>query len=299
MIEASGLLNIDKPPRLTSRDVVDRVQALVPPTKVGHAGTLDPLATGVLLVCLGNATRLVPYLNRSTKIYRADFRFGLRSDTDDADGEVEAIVAPQPGREELLAALLQFRGPLDQVPPQFSAVRVGGRRAYQLAREKKNVDLAPKPVVIYRLDLLSFEYPDLQLEVECSSGTYIRSLGRDLASALGTSAIMTRLVRSASGPFRLEQSVQLDQLDAQSLASHMQPLRAGLQDWPWIQLDEQQRRRVLTGQGIELFSQPDERRELAAADAAGRLVAILVRSGGRSWKPDRCFAVPDPGPATN
>lgn len=208
-----GLLNIDKPGGITSRDVVDRVARLVKPDKVGHAGTLDPLATGVLVVCIGRATRLVPYIQEQTKIYRAVFRLGWTSDTDDVDGEARELAdAPPVTRAALEAKLPEFTGSIEQVPPRFSAVKVKGRRAYDLARRGERPELAPRTVQVHGMRIVGLEYPELTLEIECGSGTYVRAIGRDLARAVGSAAVMTELRRLAVGVFREETAIRADGL---------------------------------------------------------------------------------------
>jgi tRNA pseudouridine55 synthase len=208
-----GILNIAKPGGITSRATVNRVQRLVRPAKVGHAGTLDPLATGVLVVCVGRATRLIPFVQQPPKVYRARFRLGSRSDTDDITGEViPSEFDGEVSREDVVSLLPQFQGRIEQVPPAYSAVRVKGRRAYALARKGTAVELTSRPVDVYEISLNEFAYPDLAMTIECGSGTYIRSIGRDLGDLLGCGAVMTALERTCVGPFELENAVSLDTL---------------------------------------------------------------------------------------
>ena len=184
-----GILNVDKPTGITSRDAVNRVERLFGKVKCGHAGTLDPLATGVLVICVGPATRLIQYVQRLPKQYRAVFQLGRESVTDDVEGEVELVAgAPEPTRAEIEAALPQFLGDILQRPPAHSAIKVDGQRAYDLARRGEEFELPARTISIYRLEVLRYEYPELELAIECGSGTYVRSLGRDLAAALGTAA---------------------------------------------------------------------------------------------------------------
>src|SRR6478609_12096076 len=208
-----GLLNVDKPAGITSRDVVNRVQRLVRPHKVGHAGTLDPLATGVLVIAIGPATRLIEYVQRMPKSYQGTFLLGRTSDTEDVEGNVvELPHTPVPSRDDILAAIPRFLGTIEQRPPAFSALKVAGQAAYKLARRGEAVELAARPVEIISIDLVRYEYPELELRVRCGSGTYIRSLGRDLAEALGSAAVMSQLRRIAIGPFQVEESLQLADL---------------------------------------------------------------------------------------
>jgi tRNA pseudouridine55 synthase len=229
----NGFLNIDKPQGLTSRAVVDRFQRLLRELgfkrgtmpKVGHAGTLDPLATGVLVVCVGDATRLIELVQSRPKTYRGTFVFGQRSDTDDVTGQVvegDPARAVTVTREELETALATFRGRVEQVPPVFSAVKVAGRRAYKLARHGAEVELQARTVEIHRVDVIRFEPPELTLDIECGSGTYIRSIGRDLGERLGCGAVMSALCRTRVGPFELAQAMPLDQLSAELLSTRLQ-----------------------------------------------------------------------------
>ncbi|NOY30442.1 MAG: tRNA pseudouridine(55) synthase TruB, partial [Planctomycetes bacterium] len=184
-----GILNLNKPIGWTSRDAVNRVQRLVRPAKAGHAGTLDPLATGVLVVCIGPATRLISYVQAMPKVYQATFLLGRTSDSDDIETEVRELASPpQPSREEIESKLPDFLGEIQQRPPAYSALKVNGQRAYKLAREGLAVQLEPRPVEIYELRVTGYNYPELKINLRCGSGTYVRSLGRDLAEALGTGA---------------------------------------------------------------------------------------------------------------
>src|SRR5271165_4494318 len=208
----NGLLVIDKPLRMTSRDAVNRAWGWFPRgTRIGHAGTLDPLATGVLVICVGAATRLVEYVQRMEKVYQADIRLGARSSTDDAEGtltENGQAVAPNPSAVAEL--LTQFVGTIEQVPPDFSAAKVDGRRAYALARRGKAISLEARPVTIHAITVLAYAYPRLRIEVQCGKGTYIRSLARDIGDRLGCGAYLENLRRTRIGPFLAESAVPLD-----------------------------------------------------------------------------------------
>ncbi len=251
-----GLLNINKPRGETSRWVDDQVKWLVHPAKVGHAGTLDPLASGVLLVCIGQATRLMGYLQQSPKSYRAEFLLGQTSSTEDIHGElIEIVDPPQPTRAEIEKTAQRFVGEIQQRPPVFSALKVGGRPAYKFARKGQAVELAPRPVTIHRLELIEYEYPRLVLDIDCSSGTYIRSLGRDLAESLGTGAVMSALVRTAIGNFRVAESIDVTTLTRENLADYLLHARRAVEHLPAITLDEAQLQRIARGQFIPL---PDE-----------------------------------------
>lgn len=217
-----GVLNLHKPQDVTSRDVVNVVQRLIKPVRVGHAGTLDPMATGVLLVCVGAATKLISILQEAPKTYIAEFRLGERSDTDDSTGEVEVVAgASTADEQQLKTALTNFVGQIDQVPPQYSAVKVKGRRAYALARRGEQMELTSKSVHVHSIQVLNYEWPVLSLKIECGSGTYIRSIARDLGQQLGCGGLMSALQRSAIGRFDVANAVAPAELTADHLAEHL------------------------------------------------------------------------------
>jgi tRNA pseudouridine55 synthase len=280
-----GILNLHKPPKVTSRDVVNVVQRLVRPEKAGHAGTLDPLATGVLIVCVGAATRLMEYVQDRPKSYLGTFLLGRASPTEDIDGPVTELPNPRvPTRAELEQAARALTGPIMQRPPAFSALKVQGRRAYDLARQGEKVELAARPIKIYRLDVQSYDYPQMTLQVECSSGTYVRSLGRDLAESLGTAAVMSALVRTAIGSFRLEDAVSPDMLTRENWQSYLLPTLRAVEHLPHVELESAEIARIRTGQSIHRPT-PPETPELVATDSAGRLLAILSPRGSNLWGP--------------
>jgi tRNA pseudouridine55 synthase len=290
-----GLLNINKPSAMTSREVVDHVQRLLPSTKAGHAGTLDPLACGVLVVALGPATRLVPYVQRMAKHYRATFLLGRASDTEDVEGQVVHVDCPRPPSGEQLESVIgRFVGQITQRPPSYSALKVRGRRAYNLARAGRPVPLAPRRVTIYHLRLLSYDYPQLQLEVVCGGGTYIRSLGRDIAAEFGTASVMSALVRTAIGTFSLGDACHLQTLADDGIAPHLLPPSRATALLPQATLTDPELDRVARGIAIE-NRWGVSGKEIAALDAAGHLVALLrPRPHGRLG-PMRNFAASERG----
>lgn len=281
-----GLLNLRKPTRVTSADVVGWLKRLVRPAKIGHAGTLDPLAEGVLVVAVGAATRLIDYVQRMPKRYRATFLLGCRSPSDDTELDIEDLADPPiPTRPELERAAAAFVGEILQRPPDFSAVKVAGRRAYELARAGRSVDLAARPVRIDRLDIVEYDYPRLMLDIVCGSGTYIRSLGRDLAESLGTGGVMSALVRTEIGPFRLENAADPRSITRENLASHILPALQALGSMPVVRLSEEEISAILRGialpAGHELPGGLSAADECAAVDAAGEVVSILrLRADG-------------------
>ncbi len=229
----SGLLNIFKPAGWTSRDVVNRIERLVKPAKAGHAGTLDPLAEGVLVVAVGASTRLIGGVQERTKEYRSAFQLGYRSDTDDNTGVITPVeFGVPPAQSDIEALLPRFRGEFSQVPPQFSAVHVAGRRAYDLARQGQAVDIAPRMVRVRRLEILDYAWPRLELLIECGSGTYVRSIGRDLGELLGCGALMTSLLRTRIGSFLVGAAVAVDDLQKETIAAHLLPPLRAVEHWP-------------------------------------------------------------------
>jgi tRNA pseudouridine55 synthase len=284
-----GVLNINKSAGRTSRDVVNRVQRFVRPTKVGHAGTLDPLADGVLLVLVGQATRLTEYAHQLPKQYRATFLLGQQSPTHDVEVEPEIIPdAPRPTRDAIEAALPALLGRIKQLPPAYSAVKIKGQRAYDLARRGEQVEISPRTVTVHALRMTAYQYPQLDLEIECGSGTYIRSLGRDLARSLGTQAVMAALTRTAIGPFAVTNAIEDSAVDEQTTEHHLQPPQSLLPGLKHRTLTDDEVAEIGFGRPIDARDS-SEGVELAGIDAGGRLIAILRRKPeGRLW-PVRTF----------
>ena len=285
-----GILNVDKPAGWSSRDVVNRVERLVQPAKAGHAGTLDPLATGVLVICVGQATRLIQYVQRKRKRYRATFLFGRRSDSDDIEGDVCVLAdAPVATRGAIEKVLPRFLGEIHQRPPAYSALKVAGRRAYELARRGVAVELGSRAVVVYGLSIVRFEYPELELDIECGSGMYVRALGRDLAESLGTAAVMAELRRTAIGGYRVEDAVPIDVLSTKTLAEHLQSPLTAVADLPRATLSDAELVEIRHGRPIAMpGSGPGgptvEDADWAATNSAGELVAILrEKHAGELW----------------
>ncbi len=249
--ELSGILNINKPRGLTSHDVVDRVRELSGIRRVGHAGTLDPIATGVLVVCLGRATRLVRFIMESPKAYRATLRLGVSTTTHDAEGEVTGEAPVSVTLEEIKEALKSFTGRIEQIPPLYSAIKVGGKRLYELAREGREANPPPRTVEIYRLEVKEWSSPFLTLEVECSPGTYIRALARDLGDKLGCGAHVTELVRLRSGRFTLEDAVTLEELERGRLKDFLLPPEVAVADLPSVILERGEEKRIRLGQKVK------------------------------------------------
>lgn len=275
-----GLLVLDKSLGMTSRDAVNIAQRWFPRgTKLGHTGTLDPLATGVLVLTVGHATRLTEYVQDMGKVYVADVTFGATSATDDAEGPVTPVVdARIPTREALDEALRGFVGSIEQVPPAFSAAKLAGRRAYDLARKGAVVELAARTVRIDRIDVLSYAYPRLRFEVACGKGTYIRSLARDLGERLGCGGYLGGLRRTRVGPFAPEQATPLDA----TAAGELRPLVEAVAALPRVVVSATDAARLRNGQRPPLVAPAAP--EVAVVDPAGALVAIAA-ADGRSLRP--------------
>jgi tRNA pseudouridine55 synthase len=224
-----GVVNLDKPAGITSARAVAAAKRLVPRgTKVGHAGTLDPFATGVLLLLVGKATRWCERLMDAPKQYEATVKLGATTPTDDVESpEVPVPVPAAPTEADVAAALPRFVGTILQRPPAFSAMRVEGRRAYDLARRGAPVELEPRPVRVYGIDLLDFDYPLLRLRIDCGRGTYVRAIARDLGEALGTGGYLTQLRRTRVGDFMVASAVELERLKSDGVAPHLQLLHGG------------------------------------------------------------------------
>lgn len=291
----TGVIPVDKPTGVTSRRVVDVVARAAGMRAVGHAGTLDPLATGVVVVCLGHATRLVDHLHAQSKAYAATFLLGRSSPSDDLETDVEEEPSPRvPTRDEIEYAARGLRGDILQRPCDYSAVHVDGKRAYRLARKGRTPELAARPVHVARLEVTAWEWPRLALDLECSSGTFVRALGRDLALALGTRAVMASLSRTRVGPFALADAVPLETIAADSIAARLRPPVEALPHLPRVVLPEPLLDRAVRGgllAGEELaaiaaggaaVTQPDG--PIAALDAAGTLVGLLGRLEQGAWR---------------
>jgi tRNA pseudouridine55 synthase len=284
-----GVLILNKSGGMTSRAVVDRVVSLVPRVKVGHAGTLDPLATGVLIICIGPATRLVEMIQRLPKTYRTVVRLGARSDTLDANGRIDAEANPKvPPRVDVEHAVSPLVGEVVQRPPEYSALKIGGRRAYDLARAGRPVEPAPRRVRIDRIDVLHYEWPRLELEVDCGGGTYIRSIARDIGEALGCGGLVETLVRTRIGSFAIDQAVDPRALSAESLPRHLRPALDAVADLPRLILNPDQVGAVVSGRRLFAHDLGDAEIRLppgqvALVDPDGRLVAIAEYDRSDGW----------------
>ena len=297
----SGILNTDKPAGMTSHDVVDRVRRISGQRRVGHTGTLDPAATGVLVVCLGQATRVAEYLMASDKLYRAQIRLGVSTDTHDAEGEVTATAEVDVSEEEVRKALASFVGSIQQIPPMYSALKREGVPLYKLARQGITVEREPRSVKIHSIELLEWNPPLLTIQVKCSPGTYIRALARDLGQRLDCGAHLQSLTRLASGHFTLEKAVSLDEL-AEAFAQGswqeiIHPMDEALLDFEPMVVDAQTEKRIRHGQQVEASPLPppqageeEESGLRRAYSQTGELIAILKHNPQTGlWQPKKVF----------
>jgi tRNA pseudouridine55 synthase len=283
----TGVLNIDKPLGVTSHDVVTQVRRTLGESRVGHAGTLDPLATGVLVVCVGAAVRLSEFVMAAGKTYVADVHLGRTTTTDDGEGDITAEVpADHLDEAAIRVALLPFTGEIEQIPPVYSAIKQGGKKLYQLARRGETVEVQPRRVRIDGLRLLDWTPPIARIEIQCGPGTYIRSLARDIGAALGVGGSLAGLRRTASGVFRAEDGVPAELLsDRDALAAAVIPLRRALADWPAVALDQAALTEILHGR--RLRAEPLAPGTLALGVTEDGEVAALLRAVADGWQPDR------------
>ena len=280
-----GLLLMDKPAGVSSHDVVGAARRAFGERRIGHAGTLDPFATGLLVLLTGRATRLLPHLPGEPKVYEARIRFGAETDTEDHLGAVTRE-APLPTRAAVLDALPTFTGALEQVPPAFSAKRVGGKRAYALARAGEGVDLAPVPIRVHRWELLACALADdgtlreADVRIACGGGTYVRSLARDLGRAVASAAHLVALRRVASGPFRVEGAASLEDLREQRVP--LRPAVDALPGFPRQALRDDEIERIV--RGIDIAATVDGAWGALVRPDRPVLVALAERREGR-WQP--------------
>ena len=252
----NGFLVIDKPYDMGSTKVVSVLKHILLPTKIGHAGTLDPLATGVLPIAFGKATRLIPYVMVGKKTYQFTIKWGVETDSDDLAGKEVATSDKVPTEDEIKSILPKFIGEIMQTPSAFSALRVNGKRAYDLAREGKEVEIKSRPITIYDLKALEIKLDAATFEVVCSKGTYVRTLAHDMAHALGAVGVVTMLRRTACVPFDLSQAIQLDDIKSEKITAeslHLIPMEHVVQEMPAIAFSETEIKRLSQGQRLSLM----------------------------------------------
>ncbi len=290
----SGVLVIDKPVGMTSHDVVQAIRLGTGIRRAGHTGTLDPRASGVLVILVGPAVRLSEYVSASDKRYQAVIRLGASTDTYDADGRfTQQTSAPVNITEQQFEETLkQFVGEIEQTPPPYSAVKVQGRRAYDMARQGEEVDLSPRKITVHHLEVLEWAPPEVVVDVHCSSGTYVRSLANDMGNALGCGAYLVGLRRTKSGRFSLRDATPLRKLQEAFHAGNwyqfLIPAAEALGDWPALELDPDQVEAVKHGHRIPAAS--DATGMVRGVSMAGELVALLeLEPDSHEWQPKKVF----------
>ena len=292
--DISGWLVVDKPAGMTSTAVVNKVRWAMDARKAGHAGTLDPEATGVLAVALGEATKTVPYITDALKAYTFTVRLGQATNTDDAEGEVIAESAARPSDDDIKHALTPFLGDIMQVPPKFSAVKIDGQRAYKLARDGEDVELSARPLWVEELVLVDRPDQDhVVLEMTCGKGGYVRSIARDLGEALGCYGHVKELRRIWSGPFEAEDGLSIEQIDAMAktpeLDDYLHPLETGLTDLPELKCTPEGATRLRNGNPGMVLASDVEYGDEAWASFDGKAVAVGIYNSGE-LHPSRVFA---------
>ena len=290
-----GILNVDKPQGWTSHDVVAKIRNLTRQKQVGHAGTLDPMATGVLVVLLGQATRLSQFVSGHRKEYRAVIRLGVETDTHDSEGKILSTKEVPPfTREEIEEVLSRFTGEIEQVPPMYSAIKKKGVPLYRMARKGIEIEREPRKVTIYELELEEINLPVVTLRVTCSAGTYIRSLARDMGKELGCGAILSSLVRLASGPFKLADAIPMDKIENAASSGNLPdlilPMDVGVQELPMVIFSRTESEKLLHGQMIPAsggIQAPVAR----AYDEEGKFLALVSFDREKNaWRPKKVFA---------
>ncbi len=279
-----GLLVLDKPGGMTSRDAVNRAMGwFARRTRVGHTGTLDPLATGVLVLCVGKATRLASFVQEMGKEYETAVTLGIRSITDDADGELSPVECRPPSIDRIGEAIRQFVGTIEQVPPAYSAVHVDGKRAHAIARRGEQPELRARPVTIQQISIVEYDWPTLRLRINCGKGTYIRSLARDLGNALGTGGYVAELRRTRVGPFNVDLAVSLD-ARSESVAAAIRPAREAVAHYPTITLDALQVDAIRHGRAIPI--EIDTESLIGLLDERGELLGLGQMNRTGQLKPE-------------
>lgn len=297
----NGWINFYKPLEMTSTQAVGKVRWLFDAQKAGHAGTLDPLAEGVLPIALGEATKTIPYIQDALKIYEFTATWGEQRSTDDREGEVIACSDTRPTKDQIIAALPAYIGDIEQTPPKFSAIKINGERAYDLAREGAEVELKSRPVYIESLELLEARENEADFIMTCGKGTYVRSIARDLAQDLGTVGYISALKRTKVGPFTQERAIFLDKLeelrDKDALNEALLPLETALDDILALAIKDEEVAKLRNGQALSFVSKPDfdrlskaglDTRDQALTMFQGRAVAI-VEIKGAEVRPVRVF----------
>ncbi|MCB1650977.1 MAG: tRNA pseudouridine(55) synthase TruB [Alphaproteobacteria bacterium] len=296
-----GWINLDKPLGLTSTQAMAKVRRILDAQKAGHAGTLDPLASGILPIALGEATKTIPFAQDHLKTYEFTVTWGEQRDTDDSEGEIIARSDERPTQDAIIAALPAFIGDIEQIPPKFSAIKIDGQRAYDLARDGEAFEIKPREVYIESLDLLATRENEVDLTMTCGKGTYVRALARDLAHALGTYGYISALKRTAVGPFAIKNAISLEKLEEMGINAPqaLLPLETALDDIPALAIKEGETADLRNGRFLSFVSRADfarleqsgiEQHDEALALYNGQPVA-LVEIEGPKIKPVRVFNI--------
>jgi len=300
----SGVLVVDKPVGMTSHDVVEAIRRGTGIRRAGHTGTLDPRASGVLVILVGPAVRLSEYVSASDKRYQAIIRLGTSTDTFDSEGKFTRTDQPVNVTEEQFAAILkQYEGEIEQTPPPYSAVKVNGRPAYDMARKGEEVELAPRKITVHHLEVLEWAPPEIVVDVHCSSGTYVRSLANDIGNALGTGAYLVGLRRTKSGRFSLRDATPLRKLQetfqAGNWYQYLIPAAEALGEWPAIELAPDDVEEVRHGHRVKAAVGAEQPQLVRGVSMAGELIALMVPAAGEDgsaeWQPKKVFFTSEPG----
>jgi tRNA pseudouridine55 synthase len=285
-----GVINVLKPAGVSSHDVVQKIRKILKTKKVGHTGTLDPDAIGVLPICVGKATRLVEYLTASTKRYRALMVFGHETDTQDSSGRIiKNTELPVWDKEQVENTLKQFVGQIEQIPPMFSAVKINGQPLYKLAREGKDIERKSRKIHIYDLKLIDYNHKSALIDVTCSKGTYIRTLCQDIGKAIKSSAYMSFLIRISSGSFHIQDSFTLEEISQLDYAKYMISMSDSLKEWPILEFSDEDLIRIAHGNSITInnYVQPGSEK-YKVLDKKRNLLAIgSVKDN--YFKPEKVF----------
>jgi tRNA pseudouridine55 synthase len=275
-----GVFNIDKPAGMTSHDVVNDVRRIIGIRRVGHTGTLDPLATGVLLICVGRATRLAEYLTGQDKRYTATIRLGMATDTYDAEGEIVSEHLVTVTQDEINRALETFRGAISQKAPRYSAIKVGGEALYKKSRRGETPERPVREVTVYELEILEWDSPFLKIDLTCSSGTYVRSIAHDLGQLLGCGGYLKQLRRSSIGDFSIREAVALNGLDHDNLEEHLMPMDVAIKHMPKATVSIDEARKLYHGQSIPIRDNRDENDLIRVYDDQSHFVGIVTYTDG-------------------
>ncbi len=300
----SGVLVVDKPVGMTSHDVVEAVRRGTNIRRAGHTGTLDPRASGVLVILIGPAVRLSEYVSASDKRYQAIIRLGSSTDTFDSEGKFVRADQPVDVTEEQFTTILkQYEGEIEQTPPPYSAVKVNGRPAYEMARKGEEVELAPRKITVHHLEVLEWAPPEIVVDVHCSSGTYVRSLANDIGNALGTGAYLVGLRRTKSGRFSLRDATPLRKLQEAfqdgNWYQFLIPAAEALGEWPAIELSPDDVEEVRHGHRVKAVVAETQPEFVRGVSMAGELIALMIpatgEDGSPEWQPKKVFFTSEPG----